>query len=188
MAVAKKFDPKKLAKLNDPERFKILNPDIIWDTLNLQNPQKLIDIGAGTGFFATAFLEKLGKGTIYTCDTSEVMIEWMQNNLNNKKITPLKCAENSIGLPDAIADLVYMINLHHELIRPEKMITESYRLLKPEGKIAIIDWKKEEMEQGPRIEIRVSENIIIKQLDKAGFKNIVSHKLLPLHSFITGQK
>ena len=188
MSSSIKFDPKKLAKLNNSERFKILNPDIIWNALNLQSPQTLVDIGAGTGFFATAFLEKLDSGTIYACDASEVMIEWMQNNINNKNIIPLKCSEEAVDLADGIADLVYMINVHHELLMPEKMILESYRLLKPKGKIAIIDWKNEEMGQGPPFGIRVSENTIIKQLDKTGFKNITSHKLLPLHSFITGQK
>lgn len=183
-----KFDPKKLAKLNDPERFKILNPEIIWDALNLQNPKTLIDIGAGTGFFANAFLERLGNGKIYACDASEVMIEWMQNNINNINLVPLKCSEGAVDLPDGIADLVYMINVHHELLEPQKMIEESYRLLKQECKIAIIDWKDEKTEQGPPLDIRVSGNTIIKQLDKAGFKNIISHKLLPLHSFITGQK
>ena len=33
----KKFDPKNLEKLNDPERLKILNPDLIWRTLFLEN-------------------------------------------------------------------------------------------------------------------------------------------------------
>ena len=30
MGVEKKFDPKKLAKLNDPQRLEYLNPEIIW--------------------------------------------------------------------------------------------------------------------------------------------------------------
>lgn len=183
-----KFDTRELVKLNNPERFKLLDPNVIWNTLNLQNPKVLVDIGAGTGFFATAFLEKLVNGKIYACDTSEVMIEWMQNNINNINIIPLKCSECSVELPDGIADLVYMINVHHELLEPQKMIKESCRLLEQKGKIAIIDWKDEKMEQGPPLDIRISENTIIEQLGTAGFKNIISHQLLPLHSFITGQK
>ena len=88
-----KFDPKKLAKLNNPERFKTLDPDVIWDAFNLQKPKVLIDIGAGTGFFTKEFSKKLTDGKIYACDSSDVMIKWMQENITDKNIIPLLCSE-----------------------------------------------------------------------------------------------
>ena len=39
-------------------------------------------------------------------------------------------------------------------------------------KIAIIDWKAETMNEGSPENIRISDKIIIEQLDKIGFKNI----------------
>lgn len=183
-----KFNPKKLAKLNNPERLKMISPDLIWQTLELSNSQTLIDIGAGTGFFAKEFVKKISGGKIYACDTSEAMIKWMKENMTENNIIPLLCSESSIDLENKIADLVYMINVHHELLEPEKLLGEAYRLLKPHGKITIIDWKKEEMVDGPSIEKRVPEEIIIQQLQKCGFNNVVSYNILPLHSFIVGQK
>ena len=183
-----KFDPKKLVKLNNPERFKTLNPDVICEALNLQNPKTLIDIGAGTGFFSKEFAKKVINGKIYACDSSDVMIQWMQKNITDKNILPLQCSETSVDLPDGIADLVYMINVHHEILEPENLLAEAYRLLKFGGKIAIIDWKVEKMQDGPSLDIRISDKIIIEQLEKTGFKNIVNHKLLPLHSFVIGKK
>jgi len=184
----KKFDPKKLAKLNNPERLKTLNPNIIWDAINLQNPKVLIDVGAGTGFFSKEFAKKIKDGTVYACDSSEIMVNWMQENITEKSVIPLRCSEASISLPNEIANLVYMINVHHEILNPEKLLNEAHRLLKTSGKIAIIDWKAEEMQDGPSLEIRIPDEVIIEQLEKMGFKNIVNHKILPLHSFITGQK
>ena len=183
-----KFDPKKLAKLNNPDRLKTLNPDVIWKALNLQNPKLLIDIGAGTGFFTKEFSLKLTDGKIYACDSSNVMIQWMQENITDKNIMPLICLEASIELPSETADLVYMINVHHEILEPEKLLTEAYRLLKIGGKIAIIDWKAEETQDGPPLKIRIKDEIIAQQLFKTGFVNIVKHKILSLHSFIVGQK
>lgn len=43
--------------------------------------------------------------------------------------------ERAVPLEDGLADLVYMINLHHELEAPEEILNESYRLLKENGKI-----------------------------------------------------
>lgn len=189
---SKKFDTKKLDKLNNTERLKWINPDLIWETLQLNTPKTLIDIGAGTGIFAKEFTKKIpdGKpeGKVYACDSSEVMIDWMQENLAEKNIIPFLTKENSINLDNEIADLIYMITVHHELYEPENLLRETHRLLKSGGKIAIIDWKKEEMTNGPSIEKRISEETIIIQLKNVGFDNVVSHNILPLHSFIIGQK
>ena len=59
MSVGKKFDPGKLAKLNDPRRLEYLDPEIIWEKVAIENPAVLIDIGAGTGFFAILFNRKM---------------------------------------------------------------------------------------------------------------------------------
>lgn len=187
----KKFDPKQIHKLNNPERLKIQNPDLIWEKLALDSPQTLIDVGAGTGFFAKPFSDKLENGTVYACDTSETMLEWMTAHVMEeygKKISLVKSEEANIPLDDNIADLVYMINLHHELDEPENMVKECARLLKDGGKLMIIDWKKEEMTFGPPIEIRVEESTVEQQLNSAGFTNIVCHQDLPHHFFIVANK
>jgi ubiquinone/menaquinone biosynthesis C-methylase UbiE len=74
-------DPKKLEVLNDLERLKILDPDLIWETVSVRNPGVLVDIGAGTGFFAVPFSRKLKGGKVYACDVSDTMLEWMEKNL-----------------------------------------------------------------------------------------------------------
>lgn len=183
-----KFDPRKLSKLNNPERLKTLNPELIWGALNIQNPKTLIDIGAGTGFFTKEFSKKIPNGKIYACDSSDVMIQWMEENITNENILPLRCSEASIELPNGIADLIYMINVHHEILEPETLLIETLRLLKIGGKIAIIDWKAEEMQDGPALEIRIPDEIIAEQLSKTGFKNIINYNILPIHSFVVGQK
>lgn len=186
-----KFDPKKLEKLNNPDRVKTLNPDLIWETLNMSNPEVLVDIGAGTGFFASLFCKRMSQGKIYACDTADIMINWMKENLSkdeNCSIILTKCEENSISVADEVADLVYLINLYHELEEPKSMLLEAYRLLKNGGKIAVIDWKPEETPEGPPVKIRISENIVFNHLEDSGFKNIKNHTILPYHYFFTGEK
>jgi ubiquinone/menaquinone biosynthesis C-methylase UbiE len=187
----KKFDPAKLGKLNDPKRLEYLDPALIWQTVAIANAHVLVDIGAGTGFFATRFLEMLAGGRVYACDISDAMIAWMKDNVlpdAGDAVVPVRMEESSVPLPDGIADLVYMINLHHELEEPEKIIAESRRILKNGGKLAIIDWKKEETPEGPPLSIRVREEDIRGQMTGGGFANVAAHRVLKFHSFVTGEK
>lgn len=187
----KKFDPKKLAKLNDPKRLEYLKPDLIWDTIGPGRPQTVVDIGAGTGVFAALFSRKMDGGKMYACDVSDVMVEWMKDHLPRElqgRIVPMKMEESSVPLPDGTADLVYMINLHHELDDPGKITKEAYRILRKGGSLAVIDWKKEETPEGPPLSIRVTAETIGEQMRAAGFSEIKDHPVLMFHSFVTGKK
>ena len=191
MHADKKFDPAKLARLNDPKRLRYLNPEIIWEKAALSKPEVLIDIGAGTGIFAAHFSRKIMNGKVYACDISEKMIVWMKNNLPPELkgiVIPVKMEENTVPLPDTVADMVYMINLHHELQEPLRLLEEAYRLLKKGGKLMIIDWKKEETPEGPPLEIRVTEETIESQMNRSGFSNISKYADLLYYHFLVGVK
>jgi len=56
------FNPKKLEKLNNPDRLKAIPPEFIWGKLNLVDPRYLLDLGAGTGMFSIAFSHYIERG------------------------------------------------------------------------------------------------------------------------------
>lgn len=151
----KKFDPKKLAKLNNSKRLVDIPPEYIQSKLNIEMSKTIIEIGAGTAFFSVAFLKQFEPSKIYTCDVSDIMVDWMQKNISPDypSIIPIKNQENAVPLNDNTADLVFMIALHHELDNPALILDEAYRLLEPGGKVLIVDWKKEEMSQGPPLSL-----------------------------------
>ena len=186
----KKFDPKKLHKLNDPQRLIDIPPAFVCGQLSVQNPDVLVEIGAGTAFFSLAFHQQLKASTTYACDLSETMIRWIKENIapQYSEIIPVKNEESSVPLNDEIADLVFMINLHHELEDPSLVMQEAFRLLRPEGEVFIIDWKKEDMPQGPPVEIRCLPEQIELQLAKSGFLTIRSSNKMAKHFIVVGKK
>ena len=186
----KKFNPKKLRKLNDPQRLLDIPPDYVCNKLSQQNPDVLVEIGAGTAFFSLAFHQQLNASTTYACDLSDTMIDWMEANItpHYPDIIPVKSEESSVPLSDGIADLVFMINLHHELEIQSLVVQEAFRLLKPGGEVFIIDWKKEDMPQGPPVEIRCLPELITVQLEKSGFVNIKSADEMSKHFLVAGEK
>ncbi|MFB3926639.1 MAG: class I SAM-dependent methyltransferase [Syntrophales bacterium] len=186
----KKFDPNKLKKLNNPNRLKDIPPDYLWDKLNMESADVLVEIGAGTAFFSVALLKYAKPSKVYTCDVSKIMIDWVKENIVPKYpcIIPTKTEEHSIPLDDAIADLIVMINLYHELDDPVLTIGEAYRILKPGGKILIVDWKKQNMTEGPPIQIRCLPEQVIEQLVNSGFNHVKSFNDLAKHFVLTGKK
>ena len=186
----KKFDPKKLEKLNNPKRLKDIPPDYVLDKLSMEKANIVVEIGAGTAFFSIAFLQYVNPSKIYACDVSEVMINWIKENVvqNFPNITPVKTEENSIPLDDGIADLVFMINLHHELDNPTLIVKEAYRILKSSGKIFIVDWEKKNMAEGPPAQIRCLPEQVKEQLVTSGFINVNIFNGLPKHFLLVGQK
>ena len=191
-----KFNPARLARLNDPARTRYLDIDMIWKGFGVQRPRVVVDLGAGTGFFSVRFAPLLAEaGRIHACDVSDLMVDWMKTNLTpleKKSVVPLKVAENSIDLPDGSVDLFYMINVYHELVEPARLLAEARRLLRPDGPVAIVDWKKQETSfegerHGPPVERRVEPEAVIADLEAAGLADIRRHDSLPLHFFLVAR-
>lgn len=186
----KKFDPKKLQKLNNPQRLKDIPPKYIRSKLHVENPDVMVEIGAGTGFFCIALHGQYHPSKIYACDLSETMLQWIGDNVVPKypNIVPLKTREHEVPLDDGIADLVFMINLHHELENPTLTVKEAYRLLKPGGEIFIVDWKKKDMPEGPPVKIRCLQEEVSGQLTHSGFAGVSVYDELPKHFLVVAWK
>lgn len=188
--IDKKFNPKKLQKLNDPLRLIDIPPDFVGSKLSQQNSDVLVEIGAGTAFFSVAFHTQLKAHTTYACDLSETMISWIKENITPlyPQIIPVKSEESAVPLENEIADLVLMINLHHELEDPSQVMREAFRLLKPGGEIFIIDWKKEDMPHGPPLEIRCLPEQVQVQLKRSEFLEIRMFDEMNKHFLVIGKK
>lgn len=187
-----KFDVTRLERLRDPERLRILNPDVIWsiltDGITLNT---LVDLGTGIGFFAIPFSRKIPRGIVYACDLRAEMLQYLEVAIQQEgctNIQPVQTEEVKVPLDDGIADAVLMVNLHHELDFPERTLQECHRLLRHEGKVVIVDWKPEPTPKGPPLEARVALDTVHAQLQDAGFQGVTDHAVLPHHYVVAGLK
>jgi SAM-dependent methyltransferase len=184
-----RFDISKLERLNDPGRFETLKTAAMWEALGSPHPQVIVEIGAGTGLFAAAFTELAPGAVVYAVDVEQVMIDWMHANrpeVEVGRIVPVRSHETSVPLDDGIADLVVMINVHHELAGPEETYREAWRLLRPGGQLLAVDWAPIETPRGPSQAVRVSAEDATALIASVGFTQIEGHGTLPWHWMVTG--
>ena len=73
-----------------------------------------------------------------------------------------------------IADICLLAFILHEVKKPEYLIAEASRLLKPGGKIIIVEWRADLNSPGPPHQKRIS-NEQIKQLSEKVGLAMVSH-------------
>jgi SAM-dependent methyltransferase len=186
-----KFDVAQLERLNDIGRFETLRPDVMWQALGDPQPHVIVDIGAGTGLFARKFAEMAPDAIVYAVDTEQVMVDWMAEHVSGElrdRIRPTLGGETTVPLPDGSADLVLMINLHHELAEPLASYREALRLLHDGGKLLVVDWRPGDTEKGPPQNVRATAEQIAQTLMEAGFDEVVIHPGLPMHSVVTAGK
>lgn len=186
-----KFDLAKIAKLDDPSRFETLDPDAMWRALGSPSPRSIVEIGAGTGLFAARFARLAPDAVVYAADIEPAMLEWMRDEREEVaagRVVPVLSEEGHVPLPDASADLVYMVNLHHELADPEAIHAEALRMLVPGGLLLAVDWAPRETPKGPPLEVRVAGEAAAAVAAAAGFDDVRVHDDLPWHWMVTARK
>ena len=196
------MDPGRIERLRSQERVKSLNPIQIWETLlgpaSTEEECVVVDIGTGVGYFALPFAERHPKAKVYGFDVLEGMIALLKEDAKGIDNLDARIMRGpfSVELPDNRADLVVMIQVHHELDEPVPLLRECKRILKPGGILAIIDWKDEDNGKSPPAGRRVPEARIREEMGKAGFFDdleeehavVQRHDIFQYHQFLTVTK
>ncbi len=184
------MDPARIARLRSPERLKYFDPDHIWDVLNPAPDCTVIDIGAGVGFITLPFAKRYPSAKVYGCDILAGMIELLREDATAKGLSNVEgivMQPNSVDLPDGVADIIVMAQLHHELDEPEPLLAECKRLLAAGGIVAIVDWKDDDNGKSPAGGRRVPEAHMRMQLEASGFSDLKRHDVYEFHTFLTGR-
>ena len=142
-----------------------LDSDEIISELNLNGDETFMDLGCGDGHIAIKVVEEyLPDGTVYAVDVYDASIEDMEtykqeNNVENLINIEADVTKGIPGVDDESIDVVLMVNVFHGFKASRKMdeaIEEFSRIIKKDGKIAIMDYKAWEVPKGPPTAFRSS--------------------------------
>ncbi|MDA3901020.1 MAG: class I SAM-dependent methyltransferase [Spirochaetes bacterium] len=173
------MNAEKKQKLNNPERFEWIPPKDICRLLNLSEGMRILDVGAGTGYYAQRLTETMKSITIECLDTDPAMVSEIENYYgDNARIHPLLTDGVSYPIEDSSIDAAYSIALFHELNETQRFVSEHKRVLKPGAPLLVIDWEKilESTTRGPSLEYRIETERVVNVLEESGFKNVTVHR------------
>lgn len=175
-----KFDPAHKDKLRAEWRKGVLPPVSTLKSLGLRAADNMADIGCGIGYFAIPATEIVdSENLIYALDTSDVMLSEVQKTVREKELSNvkmIKTEEYDLKLPSESVSFGLMVTVLHEIEDKKRFLGEVYRILKPAGRIAVVDWEKKPTEMGPPIEHRLSLQASNQLLTETGFKTIHYYK------------
>ena len=148
---------------------RLLDKEIILRHLEIVAGQAVLDAGCGNGYMSKAFSERLGnKGRVYALDPDETAIAGLRETTRGTNIVPM-VGDITIttSIPAATLDLVYLSTVFHgfssEQIRG--FDAEVNRLLKPHGRLAVVEIVKRHTPFGPPLEIRFSPDELKRVLN-----------------------
>jgi ubiquinone/menaquinone biosynthesis C-methylase UbiE len=179
-------DPERFAKsFDDPERDRWQMPARVIEALGLRADSAVADIGAGTGYFAMRLAKAVPKGTVYAVDVEPAMLEFLRKRAQTEhasNVVAVQAAASSPNLP-APVDAILIVNTYHHLPARETYFSELKRSLKPGGRVAIVDYRKDAPD-GPPPEFRFDAAQIIDEMQRAGYRLDARHDFLPRQQFL----
>ena len=120
--------------------------------LRLMPPQIIADLGAGDGSFSLLLAQNAEK--VIAVDSSAKMIEFAREQAHRNHVSNVEYRlgdMEELPIQNASVDIVFFSQSLHHALHPDRAICEAARILKPGGRIAILDLAKHRFEEAREI-------------------------------------
>jgi len=150
--------------LERPEREQEENPEGALDALNLKAGMIVADVGAGSGYMSLKLAKRVGPtGKVYAEDVQPQMLQQVRANAAKAKAENVVTVQGSYTdpmLPKGQIDLVLLVDVYHEFSEPQKMLRGIRASLKPDGRLVLLEYRKED----PKIPIREEHKMTVAEV------------------------
>jgi len=175
-----------------PERVSEEEPDAALDAIGIARGATVADIGAGAGYFTWRLAVRVGPaGTVYANDIQPEMLDLLRKNIEGRhlaNVEPVLGAEDDPRLPAGRVDLVLMVDVYHEFTEPQKMLRKMRESLKADGRIVLLEYRKEDPNVPIRPEHKMSVSEVRAELEPEGFRFEKSLETLPRQHILIFRK
>lgn len=156
------------------------DPHTLVTQMNLLPGMVVADLGAGIGSFSFPLAARVAPaGKVYACEIQKDMITRLNNEIHERHISNIQTIHANIEAPqgtrlrDASIDWVVIANVFFQIEKRDSFIQEVFRILKPGGKVLLVDWSESFGNLGPL------EQQIIRPHDAEHFFTSKGFMMLP---------
>jgi len=167
---------------DDPARDAWQKPDEVVSRMAIEPGMTVADVGAGTGYFERYLSRAVGPaGHVLALDVEPDMIRYMKERGDKEKwgnVEPRLVSTDDPSLSPASVDRVLVVDTWHHVPARFDYAKKLKQALRPNGALFIVDFTLEST-QGPPKEHRLSPQIVIEELQSAGFSAQIVDEDLP---------
>ncbi len=140
-------------------------PEKIIEVLDIIPGLSAVDFGCGAGFYTIALARACGsQGKVYALDIRKEMLEMVRSKARTFRLTNIETfwtdleKPHASNLKDQSMDIAIISNVLFQIENKENLASEAARILKPAGKLLLVEWAEEERPIGPPIKFRINRN------------------------------
>jgi SAM-dependent methyltransferase len=176
---------------DDPARDAWQKPAIVVAALQLRPGMCVADLGAGTGYFSRYLAAAVGDtGTVFAVDTEPNLVAHLRQRAEHEhtpNVVPILGSADNPRLPAGGVDVVLIVDTFHHIDDRISYLQRLRRVLKPGGRVVVIDFKKQAIPVGPPPEHKLARGQIVDEFASAGYRLVGEPDILPYQYFLIFQ-
>lgn len=181
------------AWLEREDRDEEQRPAEVIRTMGLAAGDVVADIGCGTGYFSRPMARAVAPGgRVLAVDIQPEMLSFLKKILEHEGLSNVELVQGESDDPKLApesVDWILLVDVYHEFQQPRAMLARMREALKPDGKVALLEYRLEgDSAVHIKREHRMSPEQVMREWQPAGFRLVAQHEFLPTQHFFVFEK
>ena len=172
-----------MARFDAPDRDEWQKPEEVFNLIGLKKGDKIVDFGAGTGYFSVRASERVGKGIVYAIDSEPEMLNYLAKRTRKAELANVEIIlidHDEFELPEPV-DVVLLVNVYHHINDRVSKFSRISHWLRDGGKIVVIEARAGTPIEPPA-HFLMTEEQVSSEFAEACYKLASDSKILPYQS------
>lgn len=163
--------------------FALIDRDPLADMLRIEPGVSFLDLGCGSGAYTLFAAELAGdRGAFLGMDLWDEGVEELAQQARKRGLASVTAKQGDITaalpVPSASIDRCLLSTVLHDIGREHPfMLDEVRRVLRPDGRVIVIEFEKKAATHGPPLEVRLSPQEVQEMCSAYGLQHMETRSL-----------